>query len=333
MNQNPIVNPTEEQRRELRGVIYGIRNKTDQKIYIGQSRRSFCDRYRNKWWKDIENIHLKHSIAKYGHENFEVIIFEHSIVCKEELNKLEDQYAKLFNSYSPNGYNFAPCGHNKDRTFSQEYYENRQFGIPFRVKHFATGEIFEGINIKKFAKEKGISATALCKALKNKGHVTESGYTHADTTQDDIDNKGIYKRWKISAPVVVWRDNVKYEIRNIKKFMKEHELTNTRYMGRMLNGKLLHYKRFSSQNIKITYSAQRWANIKLKASDGTIHQFENIFDYKNKMGEKSGDILALLSGENKMIRKNRFTLVSVDSLSDRESWGSFVKSILQKSAE
>lgn len=88
-----------------KNIIYMIRNKINNKCYIGKSERTFKERY-SRSMKNHHNIHLKKSIAKYGIENFEVIILEKEINDYNELCKLEVQYISLYKSYNPKyGYN------------------------------------------------------------------------------------------------------------------------------------------------------------------------------------------------------------------------------------
>lgn len=90
---------------ECTNIIYGIKNKINNKIYIGQTIQSFNQRYHLGLEKH-HNIHLRKSINKYGIENFEAIIFEKDVVSQEKLNELEKEYILKFKSYdSKYGYN------------------------------------------------------------------------------------------------------------------------------------------------------------------------------------------------------------------------------------
>lgn len=120
--------------REVFGVIYRIKNKINEKIYIGQTTqiRGFRDRYNykgngiervygyyknNKWF----NQHLINSINKYGVDNFEVI--EELDTAKDivELNYKEKRYINFYNSTDPKfGYNSELGGNNSQRNKSSK---------------------------------------------------------------------------------------------------------------------------------------------------------------------------------------------------------------------
>lgn len=87
-------------------IIYMVRNKINNKIYFGQTRRSFNARYKYNFPQNTHNKHLKHSIEKYGWENFEVIEEFDKAETQEELNKLENLYIKMWSTHNPKyGYN------------------------------------------------------------------------------------------------------------------------------------------------------------------------------------------------------------------------------------
>ena len=66
-----IENPTDEQLRFFRGIVYLIENKINNKKYIGESINRFSDRYSScEWWKHTTNKCLKRAVVKYGLENF-----------------------------------------------------------------------------------------------------------------------------------------------------------------------------------------------------------------------------------------------------------------------
>lgn len=116
---------------EVYGIIYKIRNKVNNKIYIGQTiqKKGFNDRYcyegigiervYNHYKSSKEhnhkslNKHLLSSIDKYGLEAFEISEIFDIAFSKEELDIKEDIYIKLYNSLNGNyGYNHKGGGAN-----------------------------------------------------------------------------------------------------------------------------------------------------------------------------------------------------------------------------
>lgn len=98
------------------GIIYKVINKTNGKIYIGQTRYTLGKRramHNNAAGKigkcSRSNTPLHRAIAKYGPDNF-----EWSVVCEcnnnEELNELEKFYINEFEALKKNGYNAMPGG-------------------------------------------------------------------------------------------------------------------------------------------------------------------------------------------------------------------------------
>lgn len=96
----------------MTGIIYIIRNLKDGKVYIGQTRRSLKDRWREHCRclcsKNEKNMSIKHAIMKEGKENFSVEILETCDV--NDLNEREYFYIKKYNAANPAfGYN-GTCG-------------------------------------------------------------------------------------------------------------------------------------------------------------------------------------------------------------------------------
>ena len=106
---------------EVYGIIYDIRNKINNKHYIGQTARDFKKRYFYNGDSDIERIynlnkavkergngyynpHLVSSIEKYGFENFEVNKTLDVAFSKEELDIKEKVWIGIFDSFKK-GYN------------------------------------------------------------------------------------------------------------------------------------------------------------------------------------------------------------------------------------
>lgn len=91
-------------RRARYGIIYKIENKINKKIYIGQTVRTFKQRYRNDLAKYTHNEEVRKDILLYGIENFEITKELDIAKTKEELDEKERYYISLYDSFR-NGYN------------------------------------------------------------------------------------------------------------------------------------------------------------------------------------------------------------------------------------
>jgi group I intron endonuclease len=102
------------------GYIYQIRNKTNGKLYIGQT-----DNVEERWKghrKASSNCrYLKHAFNKYGFENFE---FKVLVICfDDDMNTYEVEYMHKYNTLVPNGYNLREGGN------SGKHHEERKFPL------------------------------------------------------------------------------------------------------------------------------------------------------------------------------------------------------------
>jgi group I intron endonuclease len=90
------------------GYIYTITNKTDNKIYVGQTVQDVEMRWKDHLKKRSNCRYLKSAFNKYGVENF---VFK--LVCITFDNMLDDmeiQYIEKYNCLVPNGYNLRLGG-------------------------------------------------------------------------------------------------------------------------------------------------------------------------------------------------------------------------------
>ena len=93
-------------------VIYILKNKINDKCYVGQTTQTFYERMtKHIYALNNGSTQLIHkAIRKYGIDNFEI----KTIVCEdntEALNKLECETIKKSDSMVPNGYNLKNSGH------------------------------------------------------------------------------------------------------------------------------------------------------------------------------------------------------------------------------
>ena len=88
------------------GIIYGLENCIDQKIYVGQTKRTLEERFNEHKKTDT---YIGNAIRKYGVENFLCIVLE-ECETQEELNEAEIKWIARLNCMTPNGYNCTAGG-------------------------------------------------------------------------------------------------------------------------------------------------------------------------------------------------------------------------------
>jgi len=116
--------------RNIYGIIYTIKNKINNKLYIGQTikEKGFIDRYPcgntdmervynyhlyRKENNSSYNDHLLKSINKYGLDEWEIDKEFDIAYSKEELDKLEKLYIAIYSTMNPKyGYNKTDGGAN-----------------------------------------------------------------------------------------------------------------------------------------------------------------------------------------------------------------------------
>ena len=87
-------------------VIYILRNKVNDKCYVGQSTKEFKVRFRQH---QMSHSIVGKSLRKCGVDNFDKLLLEN--IPEEELDYWEQHYIQECNSIYPNGYNFESGGH------------------------------------------------------------------------------------------------------------------------------------------------------------------------------------------------------------------------------
>lgn len=106
----------------MKGIIYKITNKVNNKVYIGQTRYTLEFRWRQHQHKK-DNTHFHNAIRKYGPENFSVEVLEE---CDyEDLNSKEIFYIAKYNSFAE-GYNLTLGGDGNRRLLLDNKYDEIQ---------------------------------------------------------------------------------------------------------------------------------------------------------------------------------------------------------------
>jgi group I intron endonuclease len=97
----------------MNGIIYNIKNKINNKIYIGQTTRSFETRINEHINYPSNCSIVDRAIQKYGENNFEWKILEEDIDNQRDLNLLEKFWIiHLETRTTQNGYNITSGGYN-----------------------------------------------------------------------------------------------------------------------------------------------------------------------------------------------------------------------------
>ena len=90
-------------------IVYKITNKTNGKMYIGQTKMPLVKRWYLHCHKSSGCTALHHAIEKYGSENF--IVEQIDVACdRAELDRKEQFWIEYYNSIVPNGYNLKSGG-------------------------------------------------------------------------------------------------------------------------------------------------------------------------------------------------------------------------------
>jgi len=90
------------------GYIYKIKNKIDNKTYIGQTTQDLESRWRQHLKKRNSCRYLKYAFKKYGVENFDFQLV--CITFDNQLDDMEIKYIEQYNCLVPNGYNIRLGG-------------------------------------------------------------------------------------------------------------------------------------------------------------------------------------------------------------------------------
>lgn len=234
-----IENPTVEQLKTLKGIIYRIKNKKDGKSYIGQTEKSFYGRYSSKWWKIRERErgrYVNNALECHGYKNFEVSILEYGLKTLDELGEREKYWIAFFDTMVPNGYNLQDGG--KRCEFSQETREKlRQATLKRYNKTYTLrdkdGNIYTFNNLEEFGRIHGVFPQNLRSLFWKKTRTCGKQKFHLLETDIRIfkENGKIYE--------VKDADGKIYKIYNVLKFCKEHDVVIST-MWKVIEGRAPH---------------------------------------------------------------------------------------------
>jgi len=111
------------------GYIYKIKNKIDNKIYIGQTTQDLETRWKGHLRNSSNCRYLKSAFKKYGIKNFDFQLV--CITFDNQLDDMEIKYIEQYNCLVPNGYNIRLGGN------SGKHHEEtkRKIGETLKTKH------------------------------------------------------------------------------------------------------------------------------------------------------------------------------------------------------
>lgn len=181
---------------ECYGIIYKIINKTNNKVYIGQTIRGFNERYCYKGNNDIERVyrhhlsnkiykktsynnHILNSIKKYGFGAFEVNKIFDVAFSKEELDIKERLWILIYNSTNNRyGYNNRDGGSN-GKVLNETKRKSSITKLGFDIEIF-TKDIIQtyidnkNISQKEIANKFNVSEGVINRILKNNNIITRT---------------------------------------------------------------------------------------------------------------------------------------------------------------
>jgi group I intron endonuclease len=170
-----------------RGIIYILKNKINNKCYVGQTVNKFYKRW-NSHCSKLKNFIINNAIRKYGKNNFiKYIYYDIPILL---LDYFEKDLIKNLNTLVPNGYNLQNGG-NKNKTHHKITIEK------LRKSHLG----------KKLTEE-----TKKKISLKNKGKIISNKTKLKISIANSGKNNGMYGRVGKNNPK--WGKKLSKEIRD-----------------------------------------------------------------------------------------------------------------------
>lgn len=180
------------------GIIYIITNDLNSKVYIGQTKRTLGERWkehkREKCSINEHNMLIKRAILKYGEQHFKVKELERCNI--EDLNAREIYYISLYNSYN-NGYNLTRGGQESTKVLKLV---DRQTEIVELYK--------EGFSLRELAKEYNVDKFTIKHILEINNIIIRSTKTYKYSQEERqhiindskiMSRKDIVKKWNISV--------------------------------------------------------------------------------------------------------------------------------------
>lgn len=232
--------------------IYGIRNKINNKIYVGKTEMNFGDR-RDCHLSSLRggyhiNPHLQKSFDKYGEDSFEFIVLCDctNIKTHDEINILEQQYIK---SYKESGlaYNIGNGGdggwnigrHLSDDT-KRKIGEKNRINMSGRSASAETRKKMSESQKKRYEKMTDEDRSQYSKRISEYA----SGYQWSEESKDNF-----------SKLQQIKPNGAKYTIDTVKEIRRLHEIEHLSYTQ---ISELLNIKRHT---VYLIATYRRWKHI------------------------------------------------------------------------
>lgn len=177
--------------------IYGIRNKVNNKVYIGKTMKNFGDRWdchkaclRGNYH---ENKYLQNAWNKYGEENFEFIII-HDCKNNEDLDTV-------------NALEIA------------EILKHKKLGLAYNIANGGDGGLLLGKHLSEEAKRK----------IGEKNRLNMTGRKHSDETKEKmrISQNKRYSKWT-DEDRQLWGKKLSKSLKGIKKPKTSQKMKNNK---------------------------------------------------------------------------------------------------------
>lgn len=190
------------------GLIYIIKNRVNDKVYIGQTtttlRTRFTQHFKNSTVKS-RHYKLYNAIKKYGKDNFYIELLENNIPINL-LDQKEIEYIEKYDSFF-NGYNSTKGG--DGRTICKEYDENEIIRLYTQEKK----------SCKEIAPLFNVSYTTIFRVLLRKGVAIRH-----DGRKYDLIKTKLTKMWNNGIPIQQMAIRLNCDERTIRRCVKRFGL-------------------------------------------------------------------------------------------------------------
>lgn len=241
------------------GTIYVIKNKCNDKVYVGQTIASVKERFLQHLKPSVAKkrgkYKLYNAINKYGKENFYIEVIEDNI-SQEKLNELEIFYIEKFNSFL-DGYNSTVGGDNKNissisdiKLLLEMFYSGEKYvdiakkfnvnvatiqrtisSIGLKRKLIVSEQyLIDNMNIKtniEMSKEIGVSTATITRAFKRFGIKRGTGCSNALNKQNRPRIDVMYIEENINLPNNEIAKHLNTSVSYILRLRKKHNLYQT----------------------------------------------------------------------------------------------------------